>query len=72
MKVKDVVIEYHQKVSFPWTLKKVKKAGYELYDLLKEILAKLNKCEDRETASSKELIDNLNDTFAELEAIKKG
>lgn len=71
MKVKDVIVEYHQKVPFPWTLKKVQKAGYTLYDILKEILNKINQCEDRETTSNKKLIDELNSIFAEIGEVKK-
>lgn len=46
MKVKEVLREYHQKVPFPLTARKIKKAGYDVSDYLINLLEDLRKCED--------------------------
>lgn len=46
MKVREVIQEYHTKVPFPWSLDKIKKAGYSPVKLIARLVDELEQCED--------------------------
>lgn len=61
MLTKDVIIECSARVPFPWTIQKIKKAGYNPITFLLEMGAKLERCEDKEAPTGKALIKILDD-----------
>lgn len=61
MKVKEVIITYHQIVPFPWTPAKIKKAGREPMELCRSIGEDLASCEDKDTPTAKAVLDTLKD-----------
>lgn len=61
MKVKDVILKYHKIVPFPWSPKKLKKAGYEPMFISKAIGDELGQCEDRDNPTAKAVLDTLKD-----------
>lgn len=56
MKVKDVMVKYHKLVPFPWTPRKIKKAGYDPTHLILTIGRELERCEDINTPISVDII----------------
>ncbi|MBA7697195.1 hypothetical protein ES703_105855 [subsurface metagenome] len=59
MKVREVLVKYHQIVPFPWSDKKIKKAGLEPMELCREIGQEIGNCEDKDTPSAKAILDIL-------------
>ena len=59
MLVKAVLKEYHQKVNFPWTIKKIKQAKLDPLCFLIDLGRELQKCTDVESAEGKALIEML-------------
>lgn len=61
MKVKEVLKEYHQKVPFPLTTSKIKKAGYNISEYLTNLIEDLSKCEDfgKHEKTAKKLLEYL-------------
>lgn len=57
MLVKDVLTKYHGKIPFPWTLRKIKKAGFEPAALFLELGRELERCEDVDSETGKSTID---------------
>lgn len=49
MLVKDVFVKANESVPFPWTLKKIKKAGYDPLTILTRLAKELNECADLNT-----------------------
>lgn len=59
MKTKDVMIKYHKLVPFPWTPRKIKKAGFDPTPLMLELGKELGRCEDADLPGIKELMETL-------------
>lgn len=54
--VSQVIYKYHKLIPFPWTIRKIKKAGYQPTELLIKVGQDLNACDDADTDSATELI----------------
>lgn len=46
MKVREVMQKYHAKVPFPWSVRKISKAGYKPAKLIAQLVDELERCED--------------------------
>lgn len=46
MLVKEVLKQYHKKVPFPLSPRKIRAAGYDETDYLKELTREIKSCED--------------------------
>jgi len=49
MRVKEILTTYQSKVPFPWSIQKIKAAGYEPTELFLSIGRDLEKCTDNKT-----------------------
>ncbi len=56
MLVRDVLAKYHAKVPFPWSLRKIKRAGFVPSLLFAELGKKLSRCEDIATPTGKKVL----------------
>lgn len=61
MKTADVIYRYHGMVPFPWTPRKIKKAGYEPTRLLLDLGTELEKCDDAHSPTALELLNMLHE-----------
>lgn len=61
MKVKEVVVEYHKLVPFPWTPRKIRKAGFDPTALVLEMGRKIEQCEDSNTPAAMDLLSVINE-----------
>ncbi len=61
MKVKEVILKYHAIVPFPWIPSKLKKAGHDPMEMCRSIGEEIGECEDKDTPSSKAVLDTLKD-----------
>lgn len=61
MLVKDVILRYHKIVPFPWSPKKLKKAGFDPMELCRQIGQQLGECEDKDTPAAMAVLDTLKD-----------
>lgn len=61
MKVKEVIMKYHAIVPFPWSPKKIKKAGYVPMELCRNIGEDIGRCEDKDTLSAQAVLGALKD-----------
>lgn len=59
MKVKEVFIKYSKIVPFPWTERKIKKAGHNPQIFLIQLGQELERCEDIDTPTAKDLLRSL-------------
>lgn len=59
MFVRDVLAKYNKKIPFPWTLSKIKKAGFEPKDFFIKIGNELEKCEDVETGLADKIVKSI-------------
>ncbi len=48
MLVNDVITKYHKIIPYPWTLRKIKKAGLDPAEFFIAIGRDLEKCEDKD------------------------
>lgn len=64
MKVKDVLLKYHEKVPFPWTIRKISSAGFVPNTLFLELGEELSQCEDVDTPTG-------NETLKAIDQLKK-
>lgn len=55
-KVKDVIVEYHEKVNLPWTARKIAKAGLEPAQFYLDFGLAIGICEDIDTEEGRGLI----------------
>ena len=60
-KVEDVLIEYHKRVPFPMTVKKIKKAGYNVTEYLLELTNAIEACEDIDEPQCVHFIQAINE-----------
>lgn len=58
-KVKDVIEKYHGIVPFPWSDKKIKKAGREPMELYRQIGQEIGECEDKNTPEAQAVLEIL-------------
>jgi len=58
-KVKDVLVKYHKIVPFPWTVRKLKKAGLNPTNFLIGVGQEIEKCDDSYTETAQQLLDLL-------------
>ncbi|MBA7587030.1 hypothetical protein ES708_29040 [subsurface metagenome] len=56
MLVKDVLLKYHAKVPFPWTIRKISCAGFIPEQLFESLGEELSQCEDIATPTGKKVI----------------
>lgn len=56
MLVKEVLLKYHAKVPFPWTIRKISCAGFVPDQLFLELGEKLSQCEDIATPTGKKIL----------------
>jgi len=56
MLVKDVLLKYHKKVPFPWTIRKISCAGFIPEKLFEALGEELSKCEDIATPTGKKVL----------------
>lgn len=59
MKVKDVILECNGKVPFPWTPRKLKRAGFEPSEFLLDVGRRLEQCEDKDTPAAEAVLDTI-------------
>ena len=69
MKIKEVLIKANEKVSFPLSRSKIKKAGYNITDYLVKLLGKLESCEDYDYTNKDH--KKLSDVLIGLKVVKK-
>jgi len=55
-KVMEIIQDTVNKVGYPITSKKIKKAGLDATDFLKELKARLEKAEDKDTIKNQDLL----------------
>jgi len=56
MLVKDVLLKFHNIVPFDWTIQKIKKAGLNPTQFLIEVGRDLERCDDINTTTGKEVL----------------
>lgn len=71
MTMKEVLVKYHKLVPFPIALAKIKKAGREPEQYLKDLVADLNQCSDKDDGKNKKRLAALNEALAKREAAHK-
>ena len=59
MTIKEVMLKYHKKVTFPLTPRKIQAAGYNVADYLINILDELKLCSDADTKTAQKVIRSL-------------
>jgi len=63
--VEEVILKYHELVPFPWTIRKIKKAGYKPEQLFTSVADDLNVCEDLDhNKQTARLVKNLQQAIA--------
>lgn len=58
-KVKDVLVKYNKIIQFPWTMRKIKKAGKDPAPFFFELGQELAECEDAAQPATKQLLEFL-------------
>lgn len=56
MLVKEVLLKYHAKVPFPWTIRKISSAGFVPEKLFMDLGEELSQCEDIATPTGKKVL----------------
>lgn len=60
MLVREIMLKYHERVPFPWTLTKIKKAGLDPASLMTQLGADLKLCTDANGKLAKGAIEAIN------------
>lgn len=58
-KVRDVIVKHHKIVPFPWTIRKIKKAGYSPTEFLLRMGKELAACDDADSETARAVLANL-------------
>lgn len=61
MKVKEILTKYHKLVPFPWTPRKIKKAGFVPTEFMVRFGKELGQCDDLNSAEAKPILDMLHE-----------
>lgn len=60
MLVMDLIVKYHKIVPFPWSIRKLKKAGHSPLELMLRLGKDLSQCTDANSDTAKALVEMLN------------